>query len=88
MKISQRTRIGSMWPVFELLKDKTTESNAIIHGWLKPVVEKALREKAEAKSAGGRKEEEKTFLSHLADSTDGQHCLCFHLMVVDTSGAQ
>lgn len=60
-----------MWPVFELFKDKTTESNAIIHGWLKPVVEKALREKAEAKTAGGRKEGEKTFLSHLADSTDG-----------------
>ena len=77
-----------MWLIFELFKDKTTESNAIIHGWLKPVVEKALREKAEAKSAGGRKEEEKTFLSHLADSTDGRYCLCFHLMVVDTSGAQ
>lgn len=67
-QISTRMRIGTFWPVFELFRDKTAKANVIVHGWLKPLVEKAVREKAK----GERKHEEMTFLSHLVDSTDGK----------------
>ena len=72
MKTGTRSIIGKFWPLLELFKDQTTESNKIVHGYLKGLVENALKEKARAGTQGGRKDEEKTFLSHLADSTDGK----------------
>ncbi|THH19509.1 hypothetical protein EW146_g1655 [Bondarzewia mesenterica] len=48
VQIARRTRIGKPWPLFELFKDKTAKSNAIVRNWLKPLVESALREKVSA----------------------------------------
>ncbi|THH11129.1 hypothetical protein EW146_g8151 [Bondarzewia mesenterica] len=80
VKISTRTRIGKMWPIFELFKDKTTESNAVVQDWIKPLVEKALEEKDEDSKLGGRKDEDKTFLSHLADSTNDTELIRFQVL--------
>lgn len=70
MQIARRTRIGKPWPLLEMFKDKTSDSNKIVQNWLRPIVQNALRQKA-TRSQGRKNEEEKTFLDHLTDSTDG-----------------
>ncbi|KAI0316902.1 cytochrome P450 [Amylostereum chailletii] len=66
MQVARRMMVGNVWPLFELRHDRTKESNKVVHGWVAPVVELALREKA-AKTNSKRSE---TFLGHLVDSTD------------------
>jgi hypothetical protein len=68
--------IGHSWPLFELVKDRTQDANAIVHGWLKPLVDQALREKRDNAQAGGRTKDDETFLSHLVNTTEGQY-FCF-----------
>ncbi|KAG1748095.1 cytochrome P450 monooxygenase CYP63 [Suillus lakei] len=58
--ITMRGRTGFIWPVFELFDDKTAPHVEIIKRWLDPLVKQTL--------------DQKTFLEHLADSTEG---LCF-----------
>lgn len=70
-----RGRTGFIWPVFELFDDKTAPHVDIIKRWLDPLVKQTLDRKALAQKTGIRSPmEEKTFLEHLADSTEG---LCF-----------
>jgi hypothetical protein len=67
-----RGRTGFIWPVFELFDDKTAPHVDIIKRWLDPLVKKTLDKKALARETGMRSTmEEKTFLEHLADSTEG-----------------
>ena len=76
MKVAQRTRIGKPWPLFELLHDKTTESMAVVQSWLRPLVNETLKKKA-AGADRKNNSEDSTFLSHLADSTDGKQLSSF-----------
>ena len=70
---TSRARIGKTWPLFELLKDKNQEHIEVIHDWLDPVVEKAVGDRRSAEKAGVQSSiAEKTFLQHLADSTDSK----------------
>lgn len=70
--ITVRARTGILWPVFELLDDKTTPYVDTIRRWVDPLVRQTLEEKAALKRAGiDGNLEEKTFLQHLADSTEG-----------------
>lgn len=70
--ITARARTGIIWPVFELLDDKTAPYVETIRQWVDPLVRQALEAKAASKQAGiNGNIEEKTFLQHLADSTDG-----------------
>lgn len=70
--ITTRARTGIIWPVFELLDDKTTPHVDVIRQWVDPLVRQTLEDKAASKKAGiDGNLEEKTFLQHLADSTDG-----------------
>lgn len=70
--ITARGRLGVIWPVFELLDDKTTPYVDTIRQWVDPLVRQTLDENAASKQAGIRDGlEEKTFLQHLADSTEG-----------------
>ncbi|KAN0078302.1 Cytochrome P450 [Tylopilus felleus] len=69
--ITARGRLGVIWPVFELLDDKTTPYVDTIRQWVDPLVRQTLDENAASKQAGIRDGlEEKTFLQHLADSTE------------------
>jgi hypothetical protein len=69
---TSRARIGKTWPLFELLKDKNQEHIKVIHDWLDPVVDTAVEDRTSAEKAGVQSSiAEKTFLQHLADSTDG-----------------
>lgn len=70
--ITARAQTGIIWPVFELLDDKTTPHVDIIRQWVDPLVRQTLEHKAASKQAGiDGNLEDKTFLQHLADSTDG-----------------
>ncbi|KAG6837575.1 hypothetical protein H0H93_006989 [Arthromyces matolae] len=68
--ISGRTRIGWMWPLFEMFGDKSQPHVEIIRGWLDPLVGQALTDHERMKSAGIESTiADKTFLQHLVDST-------------------
>lgn len=70
--ITDRARTGTIWPIFELLNDKTAPHVDTIRQWVDPLVRQTLDEKAASKQAGiNGNLEEKTFLQHLADSTEG-----------------
>ncbi|KAI5983159.1 cytochrome P450 monooxygenase CYP63 [Pisolithus marmoratus] len=66
-----RARTGLIWPLFELFDDKTIPYVDTVRHWIDPLVKQTLEDKAAAKCAGvERNVEEKTFLQHLADSTE------------------
>ncbi|KAJ7199606.1 cytochrome P450 monooxygenase CYP63 [Mycena pura] len=69
--ITDRGRIGYLWPLFELFQDKNANNVAVIQQWLDPLVRQATEDKRRAQQAGIQNSvAEKTFLQHLADSTD------------------
>ncbi|KAJ7159959.1 cytochrome P450 monooxygenase CYP63 [Mycena crocata] len=69
--ITARGRIGYLWPLFELFKDKNEDNATVIQQWLDPLVERAVEDKRTAEKAGiCSPVADKTFLQHLADSTD------------------
>jgi hypothetical protein len=73
VNITNRGRIGSMWPLFELFKDKNEEHCTVVKQWLDPIVERVLENKRIMTDAGiSSSIAEKNFLQHLTDSTDGQ----------------
>lgn len=69
--ITTRSRIGYLWPLFELFKDKTEPHVKIIQDWLDPLVKQALDHKLRTEQAGVTSPiSDKTFMQHLADSTE------------------
>ncbi|KAI0316899.1 cytochrome P450 monooxygenase CYP63 [Amylostereum chailletii] len=70
VKVAIRLRYGNMWPLLELWNDKTTTSREIMHHWVTPLIERAVREKGQRRQSEQDSDEEGTFLSHLTDSTD------------------
>lgn len=73
LNITNRGRIGSMWPLFELFKDQNEEHCTVVKQWLDPLVEQVLENKRIMRKAGITSSiAEKNFLQHLTDSTDGQ----------------
>ncbi|KAJ7487238.1 cytochrome P450 monooxygenase CYP63 [Mycena galericulata] len=69
--ITDRGRMGYLWPLFELFKDKNEDNATIIQAWLDPLVRQAVEDKQKAQKAGIESPvADKTFLQHLADSTD------------------
>jgi len=73
VNITNRGRIGSMWPLFELFKDKNEEHCTVVKRWLDPLVRQVLENKRIMGEAGiSSSIADKNFLQHLTDSTDGQ----------------
>ena len=74
--ITQRARLGYFWPVAELKTNKIREASIITKKWLDPLVRRAIEEKADAKRSGIEAPvSERTFMEHLAQSTDGKPVL-------------
>lgn len=70
--ITQRARLGYFWPLAELKRDKIAQPAEITKKWLDPIVQRALEEKARTRRAGVSSPiGDRTFLEHLADSTEG-----------------
>lgn len=73
LNITARSRLGSIWPLFELFKDKNEDHMTVIRQWLEPLVKRALSSKQRMEGAGiSSPIADKTFLEHLADSTEGK----------------
>jgi len=72
INITTRSRLGSIWPLFELLKDKNEEHCRVTREFLDPIVRGAIEEKRRMEKAGiDSPVSEKNFMQHLADSTNG-----------------
>lgn len=75
MNVTKRARIGYLWPLLELFGDRNRPHAEVISEWLDPLVKKALEEKRRFSANGGGESghspaADKTFLQHLADSTE------------------
>ena len=65
--------MGYFWPVAELWRNKIKESGKVTKKWLDPLVKRAIDEKLKAKRSGIEAPvSERTFLEHLAQSTEGK----------------
>lgn len=71
MESARRSRIRSIWPLFEIFKDRTKDSMDFLHGYIDPIIKVALRKKSERNKAADPNPAE-TLLDHLVDMTDGQ----------------
>ncbi|KAK7443501.1 hypothetical protein VKT23_015674 [Stygiomarasmius scandens] len=69
---TQRARLGPwLWPMLEFWQDKNVKNVEVIHEWLDPLVQGAIYSKKKMMESGITSPiGEKTFLQHLADSTD------------------
>ncbi|KXN82490.1 Cytochrome P450 52E2, partial [Leucoagaricus sp. SymC.cos] len=72
MNITKRARIGYLWPLAELFGDRNRQHAEVIREWLDPLVKKALEEKGRFDNGDSIESPvgDKTFLQHLADSTE------------------
>lgn len=70
--IARRTNVGSLWPLFELLRDKTEDNMVVVKRWLDPLAQKAVERKLGRREEGAKLSlEDATYLDFLADNTDG-----------------
>ncbi|KAF9445140.1 cytochrome P450 monooxygenase CYP63 [Macrolepiota fuliginosa MF-IS2] len=69
MNITKRARIGYLWPLLEGFRDRNRPHAQVIEEWLDPIVRRAVEEKRRL-GTGESPLEDKTFLQHLADSTE------------------
>lgn len=73
-KISNRERLGKVWPLFEILHDSTAESMKVVNAYLEPIIQEALSKHKFKPVGGGKTEkiaEDATLLDHLVDQTQG-----------------
>ncbi|KZS95633.1 cytochrome P450 monooxygenase pc-3 [Sistotremastrum niveocremeum HHB9708] len=83
LTIATRGRIGPIWPLGEIFKDKTAEDMKVITAFIKPIVRQAIAQKQEnaklGRDLGGNGKEEvaegETMLSHLVKSTEDEKIL-------------
>jgi len=70
--ILKRNLMGSLWPFFEFLKDKSQPYIKTIDSWMEPIVERALEYKMAKNIAEDEKNTDQvTFLEYLANNTEG-----------------
>lgn len=71
--VTSRGRLGYIWPWFELFGDRTAPHVTTIRNFLDPLVRQVLIDKEAVEKSGiQRSMDEKTFIEHLADSTQGR----------------
>ncbi|KZS95587.1 cytochrome P450 monooxygenase pc-1 [Sistotremastrum niveocremeum HHB9708] len=86
LTIITRGRIGLLWPLGEIFKDKTADDMKVIRAFIKPIVQQAIAQKKEnaklesssnTEHASGKDEvaEGETMLSHLVKSTEDEKIL-------------
>lgn len=74
--IASRERFGPIWPLYEILKDKTVEPMKIVNAYIEPIIEEAIRKKEampeEEKNINSEYTEDETLLDHLVGITSGK----------------
>lgn len=79
--ISRRIRLGTIWPLWEILEDQTDALMRTVDAFLDPIIQEALT-KQEARVRDGRgkrmeaeeSDDEITLLDHLVGYTTGKRC--------------
>ncbi|RPD66741.1 cytochrome P450 monooxygenase pc-3 [Lentinus tigrinus ALCF2SS1-7] len=72
--VSERPRVGWLWPLKEIFKSRTDEDMAVVNAFLEPILQEALRKKEERAKAGldldeKESQENETLLDHLVRQT-------------------
>lgn len=80
--ISMRWRLGAFFPLYELFGDRTLPHVEVITRWVKPIVERALEEKARSRERGTTLHKERTLLDNLVDNTEGKDISLGHKLTV------
>ncbi|KAI0935578.1 hypothetical protein AcV5_003967 [Taiwanofungus camphoratus] len=80
--ISMRWRLGAFFPLYELFGDRTLPHVEVITRWVKPIVERALEEKARSRERGTTLHKERTLLDNLVDNTEDEETIRYELLNV------
>ncbi|EJF62806.1 cytochrome P450 monooxygenase pc-3 [Dichomitus squalens LYAD-421 SS1] len=72
--VSERPRVGWLWPLKELFKSRTDEHMAIVDAFLEPLLQEAIRKKEEREKAGAslddkESQDDETLLDNLVKQT-------------------
>ena len=81
--VSERPRVGWMWPVKEVFRSATDEHMAVVDAFIEPILREALRKKEERAGAGlgggdfddKESQEDETLLDHLVKQTSDPRIL-------------
>jgi len=74
--ITQRERLGIIWPLFEIMTDKTKKPMEIVNDFLEPIIADAIRKKNDVHDEKDAKfSEEGTLLDHLVQVTSDSKIL-------------
>lgn len=68
--MTRRGRIGVLWPLFEIFKERTADDVKVIRGYIEPIVRDAMRKRAE-----GVESKDDSLLQHLLTVTQGKPTL-------------
>ncbi len=74
--VSERPRVGWLWPLKELFKSRTDEPMGIVDAFLEPLLQESIRKKEEREKAGisfddKESQDGETLLDHLVKQTSG-----------------
>lgn len=87
--IAARARIGWIWPLFEIFKDKTKEPMRVVNGFLDPILKEAVHKHTTQKLPAGFEDKEavgeaeaETLLDHLVRLTTGTLLSLHHSLAI------
>ena len=71
---AHRTRVGDLWPLFEMRKDLTKQDIKIVNAFIEPILQEAIAKRGTPQDLAARKEigEGDTLLDHLITYTKGK----------------
>lgn len=71
--LAKRNMIGGSWPLFELLRDPTTEPMKVVNEFLEPILKDAIakQQASQGLSNADKDAEDETLLDHLVRQTTG-----------------
>ncbi|KAF7978575.1 hypothetical protein HWV62_45513 [Athelia sp. TMB] len=89
--ISQRANVGWMWPITEIMGDKTKAPMKVVDGFLWPIVDEAIaknQERAEHGKVFSKEEvgEESTLLDHLVNLTSDREVIKDEILNIMIAG--
>jgi len=65
ISIANRGRLGVLWPIFEIFKEKTEDDMKTVRGFIEPIVQDAMQQRKEGKVANSE-----TLLNHLLEVSE------------------
>jgi len=85
--ISERERMGSVWPLFEIFKSKTDEPMKIVNAYLEPIIKEAVEKQRKApisEKPSAELDDDETVLDHLVKLTSGPFSCLYRILLKST----